>query len=52
MASEQSLKDFASLRDGKVGAWVDTLPDDIFNQAWDSLAVVGGIGKVDRKSVV
>ncbi len=46
MASEQSLKDFASLRDGKVGAWVDTLPDDIFNQAWDALAVVGGIGKV------
>jgi hypothetical protein len=46
LASEQSLKDFASLRDGKVGAWVDTLPDDIFNQAWDALAVVGGIGKV------
>ena len=45
MASEQSLEEYASSRSGQVGAWVDSLPDEIFNQAWDALATIGGIGK-------
>tara|TARA_B100000131_G_scaffold268434_1_gene267206 strand:+ start:801 stop:1025 length:225 start_codon:yes stop_codon:yes gene_type:complete len=44
--SKQSLEEFASSREVKVGAWVDTLPDDVFNQAWDALSKAGGIGKV------
>ena len=44
--SKQSLEEFASSREVKMGAWVDTLPDDIFNQAWDALSKAGGIGKV------
>lgn len=46
LASEQSLEEFASSREAKVGAWVDILPDDVFNQAWDALSKAGGIGKV------
>ena len=46
MDSNQSLEDFASSREVRVGAWVDTLPDDVFNQAWDALSKAGGIGKV------
>ena len=34
MASEQSLEEYASSRSGQVGAWVDSLPDEIFNQAF------------------
>ena len=45
MDSKQSLEEYASSRSGLVGAWVDSLPDEIFNQAWDALATVGGIGK-------
>ena len=45
MDSKQSLEEYASSRSGLVGAWVDSLPDDIFNQAWDALATAGGIGK-------
>jgi len=34
MASEVSLADYAvSPKNGK--AWVDDLPDDVFNQVWD-----------------
>ena len=45
MDSNQSLEDFASSREVRVGAWVDTLPDDVFNQAWDALSKAGAAGK-------
>ena len=45
MASK-SLEDFAS--DGRKlpGAWVDTLPDDVYNQVWDALHNESHIGKI------
>ncbi len=46
MASEISLTEFASAQSNRTGAWVDSLPDEIFNQAWDALSTSGGIGKV------
>ncbi len=43
MASDISLADFANRpKNGK--AWVDDLPDDIFNQVWDGRHS-GDIGK-------
>ena len=43
MASDISLADFADRpKNGK--AWIDDLPDDIFNQIWDG-AHGGRIGK-------
>ena len=45
MASDPSLVDFAN-RPRKGRAWVDDLPDDVFNQIWDALHSVIGIGRV------
>ncbi len=43
MASDISLADFADRpKNGK--AWVDDLPDDVFNQIWDGRHS-GNIGK-------
>ena len=43
MASDISLADFANRpKNGK--AWIDDLPDDIFNQVWDGRHS-GNIGK-------
>ena len=44
MASDISLADFANRpKDGR--AWVDDLPDDVFNELWDALRSDTGIGK-------
>ena len=44
MASNISLADFANRpRGGR--AWVDDLPDDVFNQLWDAMHGDTGIGK-------
>ena len=45
MAS-RSLEEFAS--DGRKlpGAWIDTLPDEIYNQVWDALNTDVPIGKI------
>ena len=45
MAS-RSLEEFAS--DGRKlpGAWIDTLPDEIYNQVWDALNTDIPIGKI------
>jgi len=44
MASNISLADFANRpRGGR--AWVDDLPDDVFNQLWDAMHSDTGIGK-------
>ena len=45
MASK-SLEEFAS--DGRKlpGAWIDTLPDEIYNQVWDALNTDIPIGKI------
>ena len=45
MAS-RSLEEFAS--DGRKlpGAWIDTLPDEIYNQVWDALNTDMPIGKI------
>ena len=45
MASDISLVDFAN-RPRKGRAWVDDLPDDVFNQIWDVLHTDINIGKV------
>ena len=43
MASDVSLADFANRpKNGK--AWIDDLPDEIFNQIWDARHT-GNIGK-------
>ena len=43
MASNISLADFANRpKDGR--AWVDDLPDDVFNELWDALHNDTGIG--------
>ena len=43
MASDLSLVDFAN-RPRKGRAWVDDLPDDVFNQIWDALEAPTGVG--------
>ena len=43
MASDVSLADFAN-RPKTGRAWIDDLPDEIFNQIWDGRHY-GGIGK-------
>ena len=45
MAS-RSLEEFAS--DGRKlpGAWIDTLPDELYNQVWDALNTDMPIGKI------
>ena len=45
MAS-RSLEEFAS--DGRKlpGAWIDTLPDEIYNQVWDAIHNDMHIGKI------
>ena len=42
----KTLEDFAS--DGRKlpGAWIETLPDDIYNQVWDSIHNDMHIGKI------
>ena len=43
MASDISLADFADRpQSGK--AWIDDLPDDVFNQVWDARHT-GSVGK-------
>ncbi len=44
MASE-TLQEFAESRGRKLpGAWIDQLPDEVFNQCWDGTN--NGIGKI------
>ncbi len=44
MASE-TLQEFAESRGRKLpGAWIDQLPDEVFNQCWDGTE--NGIGKI------
>ena len=45
MASK-SLEDFALDGRKAPGAWVDTLPDDVYNQVWDALHNESHIGKI------
>jgi hypothetical protein len=44
LASE-TLQEFAESRGRKLpGAWIDQLPDEVFNQCWDGTE--NGIGKI------
>ena len=44
MASDISLADFAN-RPKSGRAWIDDLPDQVFNELWDALHGDTGIGK-------
>ena len=45
MASK-SLEEFASEGRKLPGAWIDTLPDELYNQVWDALNTDLPIGKI------
>ena len=45
MASK-SLEDFALDGRKSPGAWIDQLPDDVYNQVWDALHNDMHIGKI------
>jgi hypothetical protein len=37
-----TLEEFAKDKTSTIGAWIDDLPDDIFNEVWDAFAAPAG----------
>tara|TARA_E500000081_G_scaffold75051_1_gene76617 strand:+ start:6817 stop:7038 length:222 start_codon:yes stop_codon:yes gene_type:complete len=44
--ASKSLEEFASEGRKLPGAWIDTLPDELYNQVWDALNTDLPIGKI------
>ncbi len=46
--SHISLEEFAKDKTSTIGAWVDDLPDNIFNEIWDAFSTPAGQRKFGK----